>query len=91
MEAVPELSAVGVKVAVRVRPVPLMAERVPPDTEMSPSAKPVGSSENMKVIEAVSPAFRALPLLVICRVGAVESIVTEADEAVLRLPAASTV
>ena len=63
----------------------------PPVVLMSPASKPVGASEKVKVMVAVSPALSAVALLVIARVGAVESIVTEADEAVLRLPAASTV
>ena len=96
IEAVPELLAVGVKVAVRVRPVPLMAERVPPETDTSPEepfqAKELpGSSEKVKVMLAVSPAFSDALSVVIARVGAVESIVTEAVEAPLRLPAPSTV
>ena len=72
IEAVPEVLAEGVKVAVRVRPVPLMAERVPPDTEMSPSAKPVGASEKVKVMVAVSPAFSDALSLEIARVGDVD-------------------
>ena len=75
MEAVPLLLAVGVKVAVRVRPVPEMAERVPPATTTSPvvpsqTNELPGSSENVKVIAAVCPAMRAAVLLVIVSVGA---------------------
>ena len=73
IEAVPELLAEGVKVAVRVRPEPLMGERVPPDTVMSPSAKPVGASEKVKVMVAVSPALRELTLLEMAMVGGVLS------------------
>jgi hypothetical protein len=69
IEAVPELLAVGVKVAVRVRPVPLMAERVPPDPVISPSAKPVGASEKVNVMVAVSPAFSDALSLVIAGLG----------------------
>ena len=67
--------AEGVKTAVRVRPVPLIALKVPPVTVMSP-AKPFhvkllpGSSENVKVMLAVSPAFNVVTLLAILTVGA---------------------
>ena len=47
-----------------------MGERVPPKTVMSPSAKPVGASVKVKVMVAVSPALRELLSLVIDRVGA---------------------
>ena len=75
MEAEPLLAAVGVKVAVRVRPEPAMAERDPPETVISPVApfqeKEVpGSSEKEKVIVAVCPAIKAAVLLVMARVGA---------------------
>ena len=71
MLALPEAKlAVGVKVAVRVRPVPLMALKVPPVVTMSLSTKPTGVSLKVKVIVAVSPALRVLTLLVIARVGA---------------------
>ncbi len=54
----PELAA-GVNIAVRVRPVPLMAPKLPPAMTRSPvvpsQAKLVpGSSENVKVMVAVS-------------------------------------
>jgi hypothetical protein len=75
MEAVPLLEAVGVKVAVRVRPEPEMAERVPPLTLTSPAVPSQekelpGSSEKEKVIVAVCPAINAAVLLVMARVGA---------------------
>ena len=70
MEAVPLLEAVGVKVAVRVRPVPLRAERVPPEVVISPATKPVGASEKVNVIVAVCPVISAAVLLVIVSVGA---------------------
>ncbi len=78
MEAVPELLAVGVKVAVRVRPEPEMAESVPPETTTSPEVPSQtkelpGSSEKVKVMVAVCTAFRAAELLVIARVGTVLS------------------
>ena len=80
MEAEPLLEALGVKVAVRVRPDPAMAEREPPETETSPVApfheKEVpGSSEKEKVMVAVCPAIKAAELLVIARVGGVVSVV----------------
>ena len=62
--------AVGVKTAVRVRPVPLIAPNVPPVTATSPTepfqAKLLpGSSENVNVMLAVSPALSADTLLAI--------------------------
>ena len=53
----------GVKVAVRVRPEPVMAERVPPVTATSPVVPSqvkelLGSSEKVKVMVAVSPLFK---------------------------------
>ena len=60
MEAEPLLLAVGVKMAVRVRPLPLRAERVPPETLMSVLVKEVpGSRVKRKVISAVSPTWSA--------------------------------
>ena len=71
MLALPEARlAVGVKVAVRVNPVPLMLPSVPPVVVMSPSTNPVGASLKVKVIVAVSPTFSAATLLVIDSVGA---------------------
>ena len=60
MEAAPALVlADGVKMAVRVRPEPVMAERVPPVTETSSDVNEVlGSSEKVKVMVAVSPLFK---------------------------------
>ena len=75
MLAVPLLRlAVGVKVAVRVRPVPLMALKVPPETATSPVLPfqlkvENGSSLKVKVMVAVSPALRAATLLVIVTVA----------------------
>ena len=76
--------AVGVKVAVRVSPVPLIAPRVPPETVRSPvvpfQAKLVpGSSEKVKVITAVSPTFSVATLDVIATVGVSVSMVMEGD------------
>ena len=74
--AVPPLVlAVGVKVAVRVRPLPEIAPSAPPVTTTSPlvpfqvNVEP-GSSLNVKVIVAVSPILSALTLLVMAKVGA---------------------
>ena len=55
--------AIGVNTAVRTRPVPLMAPKVPPTNTTSPDepsqAKLVpGSSENVKVMVAVSVEFK---------------------------------
>ena len=71
--------AVGVNTAVRVSPVPLMAPKEPPVTSRSPElpsqAKLVlGSSENVKVMLAVSPALSAATLLAMLTVGARVSI-----------------
>ncbi len=57
--------AEGVKIAVRVRPVPLIALSVPPETTRSPAVSfqvklLLGSSEKVKVMAAVSPAFKAV-------------------------------
>ena len=87
--------AVGVKVAVRVRPVPLIALRVPPEIVRSPivpsHAKLVpGSSEKVKVMVAVSPTFSAATFEVIVTVGASVSMVMEGEAAADPvLPAAS--
>ena len=69
---------VGVKMAVRVRPEPVMAERVPPVTERSPVAPSQekelpGSSEKVKVMVAVSVALRVDWEAVIASVGAMVS------------------
>jgi len=79
MEAVPALVlADGVKMAVRVRPEPVMAERVPPVTETSSDVNEVlGSSEKVKVMVAVSPLFNVEALLVMAREGAWVSKVRE--------------
>lgn len=87
--------AVGVKTAVRVRPVPLMAPSVPPVTVMSPvepfQAKLLpGSSENVKVILAVSPALSAVTLLVMLTLGAkVSTMIDGVEPAAPLFPAAS--
>ena len=93
--AVPPLLAVGVNVAVRVRPEPSMAERVPPTSVRSPAVpsqeKEVpGSSVNVKVIVVLSPAFRTLAALLIKRLGEVVSRAKAQElEAGARLPAPS--
>ena len=70
---------VGVKVAVRVRPVPLMALKVPPLTTTSPvlpfqTKLLPGSSLKVKVMVAVSPDLTAATLLLMASVGAKVSI-----------------
>ena len=67
--------AVGVKTAVRVRPVPVISPSTPPVTLMSPAVPSHtklmrGSSENLNVMLAVSPALSVVTLLVILTVGA---------------------
>ena len=44
--------------------------RLPPLVAMSAAVKPLGTSEKVKLIVAVSPAFKVLALLLIARVGA---------------------
>ena len=64
--------AVGVNVAVRVRPEPLKPERVPPFTVTSEAEKLLpGSWLKVKVMVADSPDLIADLLLLICSVGAV--------------------
>ena len=72
MLAEPEVKLpVGVKVAVRVKPLPLIAPKLPLLTTTSSELKlEPGSSLKVKVIVAVSPALTALTLLVIAKVGA---------------------
>ena len=87
--------AVGVNVPVRVRPVPLMAPKVPPEIVKSPAvpfqAKLVpGSSENVNVMVAVSPTFNVATFEVIETVGATVSIGIEGEApAAPKLPAES--
>jgi hypothetical protein len=87
--------AVGVKTAVRDKPVPLIAPKEPPETVRSPTvpfqAKLFpGSSENVNVMFAVSPIFRVGKSEVMVTVGASVSIVREGDiPAEPVLPAAS--
>ena len=74
MLAVPEVVLlVGVKIALRVLPVPLMLPSVPPLVVMSKSANPIRASLKVNVIVAVSPAFTAATLLVMASVGAMVS------------------
>ena len=55
---------------------------VPPVVVTSAAAKPVGASQKVKVMVAVSPALRALALLVMARVGGVSSMVPVAENVV---------
>jgi hypothetical protein len=77
--------AVGVKTAVRVRPDPVIALKVPPKTVRSPevpfhSKLNPGSSEKVKVIVAVSPIFSTATFEVIATVGPRILIRIEGDE-----------
>jgi hypothetical protein len=87
--------AVGVNIPFLVSPVPLIALKVPPEMVRSPfvpfQAKLVpGSSEKVKVMVAVSPAFSVATLEVIATLGASVSIVMEGEvPADPVLPAAS--
>ena len=96
MLAVPlDKLAVGVNVPVRVRPVPLIALRVPPEIVRSPADPSqvklvTGSSENVNVMVADSPTFSVATLDVIATVGASVSMVIEGEvPAEPVLPAAS--
>ena len=82
---------VGVKMAVRMRPVPESAPREPLVTATSSHVNVLpGSSLKVKVIEAVSPAFSVPLLLVMLRFGGSVSIVmTGVVPAPPGLPAAS--
>ena len=76
--------AVGVKIAVRLSPEPLMAPKVPPETVRSPAApfqtKLVpGSSENVNVMVAVSPTLSADTFVVFATFGATVSMVIEGE------------
>ena len=81
MLALPALtSAVGVKVAVRVAPLALIAPSLPPVTTrlplwvLSSQVKLLsGSSLKTKLISAVSPALRLLALELMAKLGAVVS------------------
>ena len=53
---------------------PLM---LPPLVVMSAAVKPLGTSEKVKLIVAVSPAFKELALLLIATVGARVRLMTE--------------
>ena len=83
--------SVGVKVALRVRPVPPIALKTPPESVMSLETKLVpGSSLKPKVMRTVSPFLTAALLLEISSVGAmVSSLTTGVVPAAPRLPAAS--
>ncbi len=76
MLALPDArSAVGVNVAVRVKPVPLNTPKLPLLMVRSLAAKLLpGSSLKVKVIVAVSPIFNVLTLLLIATVGKTVSI-----------------
>ena len=101
MLAVPETTlAVGVKVAVRVKPVPLMLLKVPPLSTTSPALEAhtkllPGSSLNVKVMAAVSPDFKVAKSEVMLTLGAVVStkysglLATAIDVMTLVLPALS--
>ena len=85
----------GVKTIVRVNPELLMAPRVPPVTTTSPvvpsqeKLEP-GSSENVKVMLAVSPVFKVDTLLVRLTEGAkVSKLMLGAVPALPLLPAVS--
>ena len=92
--------AVGVNVAVRVKPVPLMLLSVPPLTTTSPALDThtkllPGSSLKLKVMFAVSPDFKVATSDVMLTVGAVVSttnsglLATSMDVMALVLPVLS--
>ena len=71
---------VGVKMAVRLKPLPLSSPKLPPVTVMLPvwlvwsqlQLLP-GSSLKLKLMSAVSPAFKAVASALIDKVGKVVS------------------
>ena len=99
--AVPDTTlAVGVNVAVRVKPVPLMLPSVPPLTTTSPELDAQtkllpGSSLRVKVMLAVSPDFKVATSEVMLTLGSVVStkysglLATAIDVMPLVLPALS--
>jgi hypothetical protein len=90
IRAVPEVPAVGVKVAVYEDPEPLKPDNAPPETVTSPTTKFEEVSDNVNVNTSVSPTPNELePLRDIDTVGEVVSIVTVPVEAAEMLPAAS--
>ena len=81
---------VGVKVAVRVRPVPLMALMVPPVKDKSPVVpsqlnEVPGSSENVNVNKLVRAVDNTLLLMLMLTVGANVSIMITGDGLMNRL------
>jgi hypothetical protein len=86
---------VGVKVPVLTKPLPLIALRVPPEIARSPVAPfqlklDSGSSENVKVITAVSPDLRVDTSDVIVTLGAnVSNVMEDELPAEPELPAES--
>ena len=94
MLALPVIPAVGVKVALRVKPVPLMAPKLPPLTSTLPcrpsQAKLApGSSVKVKVTTVLWPMPSLSTAEVIARLGANVSTVIVRVPARPRLPAAS--
>ena len=99
--AVPETTlTLGVKVAVRVKPVPLILPSVPPLTTTSPALDAQtkllpGSSLKVNVMLAVSPVFKVDTSEVMLTLGAVVStkysglLATAMDVTTLVLPALS--
>ena len=85
----------GLKIAERLRPVPLIAVRVPPETTKSPAAPfqiklAPGSSEKVKMMVAVSPDLSRDTSEVIATVGAnVSMVIAGGKPAAPKLPAAS--
>ena len=72
--------APAVKVAARVRPVPVMGLRVPLVVRMSASIKSVVTSVKVKVMLAVAPAFKSEADEVMVRVGARVSMLMAGDD-----------
>jgi hypothetical protein len=74
IEAVPEVPAFGVKVAVYVTPEPLKPDNDPPETVTSPTTKFTDDSDNVNVNESVPPTpNEPKPLREIETVGGVVS------------------
>jgi hypothetical protein len=90
IEAVPEVPATGVKVAVYEVPEPLKPDNAPPETVTSPTTKFEDVSDKVNVNTSVPPTPKEPePTRDIETVGEVPSIVTVPVDATETLPAAS--
>jgi hypothetical protein len=93
IEDVPSTFALGVKAAVKTLPVPLKVPKAPLFSVTSLKSNPKTASEKVKVMVAVSPAFKAVALELMVTVGNKLSIeiVTVLLADVFAFPAASVI